>query len=361
MNTKISLAALTLCFSAVAFAQEEQPKNPLKISGYAETYFQYDANNPDNNSRPGFTYSHNRNNEVSLNLGFVKANYETEKVRANLAIAAGSYMNANYAAEPGVLKNIYEANIGFKVAKNQNLWITAGILPSHIGYESAVGADCFTLTRSIMAENSPYFEAGAKITFISPSGQWELTGLYLNGWQRIQRIDGNTTPSFGHQIVYRPSAKFSLNSSSFIGNDKADNVRQKRYFHDLYVAYDLTTKVKVLAGFDIGWEQDAPQSENYNKWYGTSIMAQLMATDKLNFAVRGEYYQDKKGLMIATGTPNGFETYGVSLNADYKIYPNLLWRTEIKNYSSEDAVFAKNTAELSDTSFSIVTALAIKF
>ena len=38
-----------------------------------------------------------------------------------------------------------------------------------------------------------------------------------------------------------------------------------------------------------------------------------------------------------------------------------MWRTEIKNYTSEDAVFAKNTAEVSDTSFSIVTALAIKF
>ena len=360
MNTKIITAALSLVFSGVAFAQEEQ-KNPLTFSGYAETYFQYDANNADNNSRPGFIYSHNRNNEVSLNLGFLKANYETEKVRANFALAAGSYMNANYAAEPGVLKNIYEANVGFKVAKNQNLWITAGIFPSHIGYESAVGADCFTLTRSIMAENSPYFEAGAKITYISPNAKWELTGLYLNGWQRIQRVDGNTTPGFGHQVVYRPSAKVSINSSSFIGNDKPNNVRQKRYFHDLYAAFEVTTKVKLLAGFDMGWEQAAPQSDEYNKWYGASVMAQLMATDKLNFGVRGEYYQDKKGMIIASGRPNGFVTYGVSLNADYKITPNVMWRTEIKNYSSKDAVFAKNTAEVSDTSFSIVSALAIKF
>ena len=360
MNTKIITAALSLVFSGVAFAQEEQ-KNPLTFSGYAETYFQYDANNADNNSRPGFIYSHNRNNEVSLNLGFLKANYETEKVRANFALAAGSYMNANYAAEPGVLKNVYEANVGFKVANNHNLWITAGIFPSHIGYESAVGADCFTVTRSIMAENSPYFEAGAKITYISPNGQWEVTGLYLNGWQRIQRVDGNTTPGFGHQVVYRPSAKVSINSSSFIGNDKPNNVRQKRYFHDLYAAFEVTTKVKLLAGFDMGWEQAAPQSDEYNKWYGASVMAQLMATDKLNFGVRGEYYQDKKGVIIASGTPNGFDTYGVSLNADYKITPNVMWRTEIKNYSSKDAVFAKNTDETSNTSFSVITALAIKF
>ncbi|WP_432670994.1 porin [Flavobacterium sp. SM2513] len=361
MNTQNIFAAFTFCLSVAAFAQEEQPKNPLTISGYAETYYQYDVNNPDNNTRPGFIYSHNRNNEVSLNLAYLKANYDSGMIRANLALATGSYMNANYAAEPGILKNIYEANVGVMLSKTNNLWITAGILPSHIGYESAVGADCFTLTRSIMAENSPYFEAGAKITYISPSGQWELSGLYLNGWQRIQRVDGNTTPAFGHQIVYKPTPKIAFNSSSFIGNDKPDELRQKRYFHDFYGQFELTSKVKLIAGFDMGWEQDAPQSDAYNKWYGASAMAQFMATDKLNFAVRGEYYQDKKGVIIATGKPNGFETYGVSLNADYKITPNLMWRTEVKNYNSEEAIFAKNSTQTADNSFSVVTSLAIKF
>ena len=32
-----------------------------------------------------------------------------------------------------------------KLAKKKNLWIDAGILPSHIGFESAVSKDCWTL------------------------------------------------------------------------------------------------------------------------------------------------------------------------------------------------------------------------
>jgi hypothetical protein len=100
-------------------------------------------------------------------------------------------MNSNYAAESGVLKNIYEANVGVKISKHKNLWIDAGILPSHIGFESAVSKDCFTLTRSMQAENSPYFESGAKISYTSDNGKWFVSGLVLNGWQRIQRIDGN--------------------------------------------------------------------------------------------------------------------------------------------------------------------------
>ncbi len=38
-------------------------------------------------------------------------------------------------------------------------------MPSHIGFESAVGSDCWNLTRSILAENSPYFESGIKLNY----------------------------------------------------------------------------------------------------------------------------------------------------------------------------------------------------
>lgn len=124
-------------------------------------------------------------------------------------MAVGSYMNANYAAEEGVLKNIYEANVGVKLSKTKNLWIDAGILPLHIGFESAIGADCFTLTRSMMAENSPYFETGAKLSYSADNGKWDMAILVLNGWQRMQRVEGNTTPAFGHQLTFRPSCVYA--------------------------------------------------------------------------------------------------------------------------------------------------------
>jgi hypothetical protein len=80
-------------------------------------------------------------------------------------------------------------------------------MPSHIGFESAISKDCFTLTRSILADNSPYFESGAKISYSSDNGKWFVSGLVLNGWQRIQRVNGNSTVAFGHQLTYRPTEK----------------------------------------------------------------------------------------------------------------------------------------------------------
>lgn len=160
--------------------------SPLTISGYAEAYYGYDLNKPADNNRHGFLYSHNRHNEFTINLAFLKASYTTERLRANLTIATGTYMNANYAAEPGVLKNVFEGNIGYKISKSKNLWFDIGILPSHIGFESAISKDCWTWTRSLVAENSPYFESGATLSYTTDNGKFTISALALNGWQESQ-------------------------------------------------------------------------------------------------------------------------------------------------------------------------------
>lgn len=359
----ITIGLLLSC-SGSLFAQKdslEVPVNPLTISGYAEAYYQYDANRKLNNMRPEFVYSHNRNNEVNLNLAFIKASYNNAKVRANLALATGTYMSANYAAEKDIMKNIYEGNLGVKISKKHDLWIDAGVFSSHLGFESAVGKDNWTLTRSLFADNSPYFETGAKISYTSPSGKWFVSGLILNGWQRIQRVDGNSTPAFGHQLTYKPTSKLTLNSGSFIGSDKPDSTRQMRYFHNFYAIYQLNKIVGITAGFDIGAEQKSKGSDAYNSWYTPVLIAKLSAFEKLSITARGEYYQDKAGVIISTGTTNGFKSYGYSLNFDYAILANLVWRTEVRNLRSKDDIFYNRSNNLKNNSFTATSALAISF
>lgn len=342
------------------FSQSDSTKSALSFSGYVETYYTYDFGNPANHTRPGFIYAFNRHNEVNLNLGYVKAAYETKNVRANIAIATGTYMNANYAAEPGVLKNIYEADAAVKISDTKNIWVDAGIMPSHIGFESAVSKDCWTLTRSILADNTPYFETGAKISYTTDNGKWFISGLILNGWQRIQRIDGNNTPAFGHQLIYKPNSKITLNSSSFIGNDKPDSVRQMRYFHNFYGIFQLTNKFAITTGFDIGAEQKAKGSSSYNSWYSPVLIARITPDAKNSIALRAEYYSDENGVIIHSGTPNGFKTWGYSINYDYAMMDNAVWRIEAGGFSSKDKAFMKDGNTVNNNFF-ITTSLAVSF
>ncbi len=360
MKKIIMFSAILLGAAGSVCAQETEQKT-LTISGYAEVYYQQEFNNPISNTRPGFVYSLSRNNEISLNLGLIKAAYETDRVRTNLALGVGSYMNANYAAEEGVLKNTYEANVGVKLSKTKNLWFDAGILPSHIGFESAIGTDCFTLTRSMMADNSPYFETGAKLSYLTDNGKWNMALLVLNSWQRIQRVEGNTTPAFGHQLTFSPSEKVTLNSSSFIGNDFPDSERRMRYFHNLYGKFQISNQFALIAGFDIGAQQKEKSSDDYDIWYTPVLIAKYSPTEKVSIAARGEYYHDKNGVIISTETENGFQTFGASLNVDYQILPNLIWRTEVKSLNSKDAVFLNRNDQMKKDNVVAVTSLAIRF
>lgn len=357
---KKTLYTVLSLLSLSGMTQTDSTKNPLSISGYVETYYSYDFANPENHNRPGFVYSHNRHNEFNLNLGSIKAAYATNNVRANLGVMTGSYANANLAAEPGTFKNIFEANAGVKISSRKNLWVDAGIFASHIGFESAIGKDCWNLTRSILADNSPYYESGVKISYTSDNQNWFMSGLVLNGWQRIQRVDGNNAPAFGHQVTFKPSSKITLNSSSFIGSDTPDSTKQIRYFHNFYGQFQVHENLGLIVGFDIGAQQKNKGSSDYNNWFSPVLIFKYSASEKISVAARAEYYADQNQVIIVTGTPNGFQTFGYSVNLDFVVAENVLWRIEGRGLSSKDQVFTMNDRSRNENYF-VTTALAISF
>lgn len=354
-------ALVSLLFHPLlSFSQIDTSASKLTFSGYAEVYYCYDFNQPDNHTRPGFIYSHNRHNEFNLNLGFVEATYLTDRVRCNIALGTGTYMNANYASEPGVLKNLYEVNTGIKLSRKKNLWLDAGIFASHIGFESAVSKDCWGLTRSMLADNSPYYESGAKLTFITDNDKWLFSLLALNGWQHIQRPDGNNTPAFGTQITYTPNDKIVLNYSTFIGNEKPDTAVQMRYFQNLYTVLQASDKFHITAGFDYGLEQESENSSDYNQWFSPVLIVKFIINKQWSVTGRGEYYSDNNQVIIQTGTPNGFQTSGFSLNFDYKIREHAIWRVEGRMLNSKDNIFISDGTQI-NSNFFITTSLAVSF
>lgn len=355
---KLLILAASLSTGLYAHAQEEQPK--IKVSGYLETYFGYDFNKPADNNRPGFIYSHNRHNEMNLNLGFIKGSYENGMIRANLAVMAGTYANANLAAEPGVLKNIFEANAGVKLSKSANLWLDGGILSSHIGFESAISKDCWVLTRNISSENTPYYESGAKLTYGTNDGKFTAAALYLNGWQRIARQNGNSQPAGGLQLTWKPTGKITVNYSNYLGTEGADSLRVRRFYHHVYGIIQLTEQLGLTLGFDYGTQQKAKGSDDNNEVLSPVAIAQYKISSKWAMAGRVEYYEDKNGVFIATGTPNGFKTTGYSLNIDYAPISNAVLRLEGKMYSSKDKIFVRSE-NLVDNNAALTASIAVSF
>ncbi len=346
MKTMLLIAAFLVSTSFTTAQDTTQLLPVFTWRIFLDTYYSYDFNEPENHLKPSFLYNHNRHNEVNVNLALIKASYATGKLRANIGFMAGTYVQYNLATEQEMVRHLYEANLGIKISKKNNLWIDAGIMPSHIGYESAISGDNWSLTRSIAAENSPYYEAGAKISYTSKNDRVLVSGMILNGWQRIQRRAANNTPSFGTQFTLKPHSNLTLNWSTFIGNDKPVSMRQWRYFNNVYGIFQVSGKLGLTLGFDIGLEQVSKGSSKLNSWYTPTIVVRYTPSTSWAIVARGEYYQDATGVIIPTGTRNGFQTYGASLNVDKKISAQFWWRTEIRKLRSKDAVFDFQNAEV---------------
>ncbi len=307
--------------------------------GYVGVYYGYDFNNPAGLTRPGFIYSENLHNQIAINIAMLGARYTSQRLRGTFAIQTGTYPDANYAAEPQIFKNIYEAWGGVRLA--QYLWLDAGIFLSHIGLEGPISRDDLTLTRSIMADNSPYYEAGAKLTY-DRGQKWLFSALVLNGWQVIR--DRNQNEAFGTQIQFRPSAKWLLNSSTFVGEgyNQPDSVgRQLRYFHDFYVTYDPSPKWKMVAAFDAGVQAHARNAGGYDNWQGGALIVRRRLWTRTGLVGRVEYFRDPAAVLVSTRA-GGLNTVGYSLGFDFMPVPRVILRAEGKQFVDRNEVFALN-------------------
>ena len=334
--------------------------SPFKISGYVETYYSVSFSEAFKDRKPVIP-SYKKNDEPAVSLAFFKTSYDTKSIKANFALALGDYMSANYSAEPGLLENLYEGNIAIKLSKENNLWLEAGVFSSHIGFEGFEAKNNWSLTRSLTAESTPYYESGAKISHTSNDGKWFLSALILSGWQRITPVDGNTLPSFGTQITYSPSSKITLNSSTFIGTDTPDRIRLMRYFHNFYGIFKLNNKLAATLGFDIGMQQKNKGSSAMNVWFSPTAILRYTPTAKTAFAVRAEYYDDPGNVIINANSPNGFSMWGFSANFDWRLTKNFLWRAEARGLVSKDNIFIKHDGIATDNNTTLTTSLVISF
>jgi hypothetical protein len=351
--------ALGLSLAGVKAFPQADTVSRFSFSTYAELYYSYDFNNPSDKLRPPFLYSFNRHNDPKFNIALVKGGYNTERLRFNVALMAGTYSKYNLAQEPDLLQHIYEANFGLRLGK-KDLWLDVGLIPSHIGFESAIGKDCFSLTRSIMGDNSPYFETGLKLSSTHGNGRWVWALLLLNGWQRIQFISGNSLPSFGHQLQFKPNDKVLINSSSFIGTDKPDSARKMRYFHNLYGIFKLSNSLDFQMAFDIGAEQKVKGGKSYNNWYTSVAGFRIMANRVLQFCTQLEYYNDMGSVLTSTSSGLPLSTFGISETVDLHIYKNLEWRFEWRWLNGTDDIFLKDGLPVS-SNHAVTTSLAFYF
>ena len=359
----IALLLLTFGYASSLFSQtsdstfKSKTFSNIEWSGYLEMYVGTDFRDNRSHERPSFLSNETRTDELALNLALLKAQIEKPNYRAHVGLMSGTYVERNMSNEPVSLKHLYEANLGFRLSNKRQLWLDAGILPSHIGLETAIGKDNPTLTRSIIAENSPYFETGVRASYTSPSEKWYFAALVLNGWQNIQKHYGNYLPAFGGQITYQPTAKLLINYSNYLGDQSSSKSYYPRLFHDVYITYAAHSRLKLFAGYDYGNEPIRGINQTSPAWSGWITACRVQMLSKLAICLRAEGYNDKNEIIIDNPFGHSFSVVGFSVNTDFQINDFMLARLEFRHFESKNTTFSYNTGVLSNQYNGLTVAL----
>ncbi len=172
---KLKLTLILFLVSIAANAQvsntgmvnvyDSAAKGKITVGAYMDVYYGFDFNRPSEFERP-YCVSSPRHNEININLAYADFKYINDNVRAHFVPGFGNYINSNYAAEKGTLKNIVEANAGVKLSKKKDIWLDVGVLPSPYTNESAISKDHLMYTRSFAPEYVPYFLTGVKLSTV---------------------------------------------------------------------------------------------------------------------------------------------------------------------------------------------------
>jgi putative OmpL-like beta-barrel porin-2 len=369
----IGLSALLLALPAGLRAQNSDTTakavpadTAVKVSfgGFIDGYYAYDFNRPPSIDR-SYTTQPARHNEFNINLAFVEAKVDGARVHGRLALQAGTSVQSNYAGEPTVgsisgstlSRHIQEAFAGYKVA--DKLWIDGGIFFSHIGNETWISRDNWTYSRSFVADYTPYYETGVRITW-SATPKLTVTGVVVNGWQNISET--NSDKAVGVRFDYALSPAITLSYDNFFGNEQPDSVRSRlRIFNEALLKAQVTTAFGIELTADYGLQRNVNHDGN-DAFYIGAIVGRYTLSPKVSLNGRGEYFSDRNSV-LTTVPPgaDGFRSGGASLGVDVVPQSRFLWRTELRGFNARDRIFPSHSASdpFSRNDGFVVTSLAL--
>ena len=145
--------------------------------------------------------------------------------------------------------------------------------------EAFASKDNWNYTRSWLAELSPYYQTGIKISYPF-TDRWSGQFHVVNGWQIIG--ENNSAKTFGTQVAYA-SDKLSASLNTLAGPELPGNDDDWRVFGDFVLTVRPTPAWSVGANVDVARES-RPAGPSAS-WWGAAAYVRI-APEGSRYAVR---------------------------------------------------------------------------
>jgi hypothetical protein len=171
-----------------------------------------------------------------------------------------------------------------------------------------------------------------KITITGgPVAGWDTVASNNNGWSGMGGISWTATD------------QVSLAANGIYGPSQNNNTGNKRGVVDLIATYKPCDALTLNANYDWGHEENIAPAGGSAAWQGFSLIANYNFTDRLSSALRGEWFEDPKG--VRTGTQHN-TVYEGTWDVKYLITQHLYTQAELRfDKSSQDVFIADSNTD----------------
>lgn len=216
----------------------KDPKGEVLLTGVvmADGYFNYDLNNPIDNTHT-ISSTIGRSNEFTLNFATIGIETGYKNIIGRLWLQYGQMASIIQDADATVahgrntsisnLRNVREAAAGYHFDTWYGLNAEMGIFMSYIGLESYVTQENWCYQRSMVCDFTPFYFSGARLQAY-PTKHFKTELWLLNGWQSYNSWTRQI--GFGNSNYYRPDSSLQLVANFYYGKDSRDGT--VRFHHD---------------------------------------------------------------------------------------------------------------------------------
>jgi hypothetical protein len=339
--------------TAKVVTKEEAKPSPFTFSGYIDSYYMYNLNNPQSGLNTGVSGTarafDQRANTIGIGLVQTKFGYTHKKSDVVVDLTFGPNADfGNYGNSPtlawatsGVSSNgnaayplfgsiaVKQAYFNYKAT--DKLTFTAGQFGTHIGYEVIDAPINYNYSLSNLFNNGPFYHIGLKANYAFTE-RFALMAGVVNNVDAL--YDNNRKKGVIGQLYVKPVEGWNV-YINYIGSNEANpllNANGKDTAKGWYQLIDLTTGYQITKKFYIGINaaygsqkgdyqgtyggivgasSKGPSGKDTTRtWGGAALYSNFQFNEYFGFGLRAEYFDNNSGVRSLTntlspGNPNG--------------------------------------------------------
>ncbi|MGH9342029.1 MAG: porin [Acidobacteriota bacterium] len=333
----------------------------VRFNGFLDAYYGFNFDEPADRKVPfrNFDFNHNSLTLSQVSIDMAKPVSESAPLGYMVQMMFGptaDWVNSgDFGIGNSTAAHFLQYYLSGRVPVGNGLTLDVGKFVTQHGAEVIDTRADWNYSRGLLfAWAIPYYHFGLRATYPA-SDKVTLAAYITNGWNNV--IENNGGKTYGFQLIYNPSSRFSFIQNYMFGPEQADVSDSENWRHlwDSLITVKLHDKVTFMTNFDYG--MDRIVGGEHVHWIGTANYLKFQLTPSFALIPRFEFFSDPMG--FTTGFRQQLKEF--TLTPEFLVNENMVMRFEYRRDWSNAGVFGGDTADDTRSQDTAAVGLILKF